>query len=334
MSESFCSVCYAITNQRLQCKEGVCSFESPLKEVVGKYVVDEINEMGKKGDVTDIKKYVMNNSHIQRFKLSYLKEHPVQTDESQNINLASLFPSVTKEGFIMARHVRDQKSNNFWQHSYDCIRQFYPESNILIIDDNSNYDFITNKELDKSTIVIQSEFPARGEILPYYYYSRLGNKFCDVAICMHDSMFITAHIDIAAIEKYKMLWDIGCHNGDNIGDEQGIIGVYKDKELSDFYHNKPKWTGCFGAASIVSHDFLMTINDKHDIRDMLDRIKTRVNRQSFERVWGAILQYHHNCPYNEKVLIGGILAKCQWLTWWEHRKEHARRPITKIWYGR
>ena len=60
-------------------------------------------------------------------------------------------------GFIMLRHVNNEQTNNYWSHCYDCIRKFYPESKILIIDDNSNYNFITEKELYK-TKIIQSEY--------------------------------------------------------------------------------------------------------------------------------------------------------------------------------
>ena len=331
MSTDCCGFCFIVLSKRHTCDS--CKIEPIFTEKFGLLLTNTIQQLSKKKDFVGLKKISTEDTFVENFKNNYLEENNLIIDNPYD-RISSLFPSVTKEGFIMARHVCDKKSNNFWQHSYDCIRQFYPESNILIIDDNSNYDFITYKELDKSTLVIQSEFPCRGELLPYYYYSRLGNKFCEVAMCMHDSMFITAHIDIAAVEKYKILWDIGCHNGDNLGDEERIIGVYKDPDLTKFYRNKNQWTGCFGAASIVNYDFLMTINNKHDIRDMLDKINCRVHRQSFERVWGAILQYHHNCPYKEKVLIGPILKMCAWLTGWDNRNEHKRHPITKIWHGR
>ena len=90
-------------------------------------------------------------------------------------------------GFIMLRHVNNELTNSYWINCYNCIRTHYPENSIIIIDDNSNYNFITNKELYKTTI-INSEYPKRGELLPYYYY--LHNKLFDVAVIMHDSAFI------------------------------------------------------------------------------------------------------------------------------------------------
>lgn len=65
--------------------------------------------------------------------------------------------------------MNNELSDKYWLHCIDCIRRFYPEKKILIIDDNSNYDFVSKIELYNTT-VIQSEYPKRGELLPYYYY--------------------------------------------------------------------------------------------------------------------------------------------------------------------
>ena len=40
-------------------------------------------------------------------------------------------------GFIILRHIKDDKTNEYWKFSYDCVRRFYPETPIMIIDDNS-----------------------------------------------------------------------------------------------------------------------------------------------------------------------------------------------------
>ena len=90
-------------------------------------------------------------------------------------------------GFIILRHVNNKLTNKYWIHCYNCIRKFYKENKIIIIYDNSNYNFITNEKLYKTTI-INSEYPKRGELLPYYYY--LHNKLFDVAVIIHDSVFI------------------------------------------------------------------------------------------------------------------------------------------------
>ena len=110
---------------------------------------------------------------------------------------------MTEIGFIITRHVNNELTNQYWIYCVKSIRQYYPENNILIIDDNSNYDFVTDEEFYKTT-VIQSEYPGRGELLPYYYY--LHNKLFDIAVIIHDSVFINKHIDFN-VENYKFLWD-------------------------------------------------------------------------------------------------------------------------------
>ena len=82
-------------------------------------------------------------------------------------------------GFILSRHVNSETTNKYWNTCIKQLNLIYPETSIVIIDDNSNYEYITNIDLYKTTI-IQSEYPQRGELLPYYYY--LHNKLFDIEI--------------------------------------------------------------------------------------------------------------------------------------------------------
>lgn len=45
-------------------------------------------------------------------------------------------------GFIILRHVLSKTTNQYWITCYHSIRKYYPENNMLIIDDNSRYEFI------------------------------------------------------------------------------------------------------------------------------------------------------------------------------------------------
>ena len=45
-------------------------------------------------------------------------------------------------GFIILRHVNIELTNYYWNYSYDCIRKYYPNNLIMIIDDNSNYEYV------------------------------------------------------------------------------------------------------------------------------------------------------------------------------------------------
>ena len=230
-------------------------------------------------------------------------------------------------GFIILRHVNNKITNRYWIRCYECIRFYYPENSIIIVDDNSDYNFITKKDLYKTTI-IDSEYPKRGELLPYYYY--LHNRLFDVAVILHDSVFINKYIDMS-VDKYKILWGFN-HNWDHTADELNMINVFNDLELTQFYKNKHLWKGCYGGMSIIKYDYLSYINNKYDISKLLNLVLNRYNRESFERVIGCILQKHGE----HKSLLGDINKYCPWgLSFNDINKEKYKDlPLLKCWTGR
>jgi hypothetical protein len=229
-------------------------------------------------------------------------------------------------GFIILRHVNNDNTNKYWQFSYDSIRKYYPENKIIIIDDNSNYEFITEKKLYKTTI-IQSEYPKRGELLPYYYY--LHNKLFDTAVIIHDSVFINRYINFT-VDKYKFIWEFE-HDWDNDADEKEILKTFDDKELLSFYENKNLWKGCFGGMSIITHDYLVFINNKYNISKLLDYIISRDRRMAFERVIAVLLQKHGD----RNTLLGNLHKYCGWGSVNYDKIDNVRHlPIIKVWTGR
>ncbi len=229
-------------------------------------------------------------------------------------------------GFIILRHVNNEVTNNYWNICYDCIRKYYPENLILIIDDNSNYTYVKEDKQLYNTTIINSEYPKRGELLPYYYY--LHNKLFDVAVVLHDSVFINKYIDIT-VDKYKLLWEFD-HYWDEIDDETKMINVFNDRELLEFYRNKALWKGCFGCMTIIEHDYLLYINSKYDISKLLDYIVTRQNRMSFERVFACLLQIHDE----KTTLLGNIHAYCKFGVTFNEIDDYKHLPIIKVWTGR
>ena len=233
-------------------------------------------------------------------------------------------------GFIILRHVNNELTNKYWIHCIHCIRKYYPENNILVIDDNSNYNFITEEKLYK-TVIINSEYPQRGELLPYYYY--LNNKLFDVAVIIHDSVFINKYIDIE-VDKYKILWEF-YHYWDQIEDETKMINIFNDLELTKFYEDKSLWRGCFGSMSIITYDYLTYINNKYPIDKLLDCVLNRDNRCSFERVIGCLLQ---SCLLQKEgqkeSLFGNIHHYCPWGISFNEKENYNYLPFIKCWTGR
>uniref|UniRef100_A0A6C0ENY9 Glycosyltransferase 2-like domain-containing protein n=1 Tax=viral metagenome TaxID=1070528 RepID=A0A6C0ENY9_9ZZZZ len=228
-------------------------------------------------------------------------------------------------GFIILRHVNNSNTNNYWIKCYDSIRHFYPDNYILIIDDNSDYTFVTDKLLTNTTI-IQSEYPKRGELLPYYYFLR--NKLFDTAVILHDSVFIQTKFN-TSINKYKLLWEFE-HNSDQILDETKMITAFEDEELLYFYNNKSLWKGCFGGMTIITHDFLTHVNSKYDFNKLLNLVLNRYNRCSFERVLACLLQKEHT----KETLFGNIHMYCKWGIPFKDANNYPNLPVVKVWTSR
>ena len=87
-------------------------------------------------------------------------------------------------GFIITRHVNSETTNKYWNQSIKLIRTFYRLIKIVIIDDNSNYKYMKADFDYKNVEIIQSEYPGRGELLPYIYYLKYLPSFL---LCIHKS---------------------------------------------------------------------------------------------------------------------------------------------------
>jgi hypothetical protein len=175
-----------------------------------------------------------------------------------------------KYGFIMTRHVNSEKTNDYWNNSIKCIRRFYPNIKIVVIDDNSNYDLVKAHNEYKNVEIIKSEYKGRGELLPYYYFYK--NKFFDNAFIIHDSIFIHKRIDFERLKSIDVLplWHFN-PDKENVNNSLNLVSnfrnkylLYKSLTLSDvaILGRRPDWYGCFGVQSYINHNFLLRISNK------------------------------------------------------------------------
>ena len=56
--------------------------------------------------------------------------------------------------------------------------QSFSNYEVIIVDDNSNKEFISADYVYKNVTHIQSEYKGRGELFPFYYFHK--NKFFDI----------------------------------------------------------------------------------------------------------------------------------------------------------
>ena len=237
----------------------------------------------------------------------------------------------TRLGFIILRHVNSELTNNYWKESYNCIRKYYPDCKIIIIDDNSKYEFIDEENKLINCEIIRSEFPKRGEFLPYYYYYKY--KFCDKVVIIHDSVFIQKYINFLDNNNVKLLWHFPNRLYDFDEYTQYLIKKLNNKDkLLDIYINDNKWLGCFGVMSSIRYDFLRHIVEKYNLFNLINYITLRCHRCCFERIFAIICYAENN---QSESYFNNIITYMNWgYNFVEYKTKPIDRDIIKVWTGR
>lgn len=250
-------------------------------------------------------------------------------------------------GFIIVRCVNSEKTNRYWNQNIKLLRTFYPFAKIIVIDDDSNPAFVSSDFEYKNVEIIQSEFPKRGELLPYYYF--LKYKFFKNAVILHDSTFFHKRFAFEKLNGINVLplWHFNS-DSENVENTKRIISCLKNNQLiSGKLSNDTtalglttdKWCGCFGVQSYISLSFLERIQEKYNIINLIHMIKCRSDRCCLERILGAI--FNTECPwlFNQKSLFGDIIKYHKWgYTYDEYiddfNKGTIPKIIVKVWTGR
>jgi hypothetical protein len=256
-------------------------------------------------------------------------------------------------GFIITRHVNSEKTNKYWNNAIKCIRQFYPYRKIIIIDDNSNKSFLKADFEYRNVEYVKSEFPGRGELLPYYYY--LKHKWFDNAVIIHDSIFFHRRVHFESmVGKHRVipLWFFN-PDKENIDNMLRISNCLNNKifvkralfsnqntfGISHFNSNKPDWYGCFGVQSFINHSFLRELEYKYGISKLVTTVSCRRDRCALERIFGIL--FFSECPELKYTisLFGNIMRYCRWGYTYDEYEQNCktgRLPISivKVWTGR
>jgi hypothetical protein len=250
-------------------------------------------------------------------------------------------------GFIITRHVNSEKTNKYWNQSIKLIKTFYPHRKIVIIDDNSNYTFVKPEFEYNNIEIIQSEFPGRGELLPYYYY--LKYKFFQNAVIIHDSVFFNKRIHFEMLNGIKVipLWFF-YSDTENVENTKRISKnlknniIIENKLLNEFNvlaMNHDKWCGCFGVQCYINLKFLEHIENKYKITNLMSVVTCRADRCCLERIFGIIFFTESPNLINKKSLFGNIMTYMTWgYTFDEYMKDFKKgtlpKGIVKVWTGR
>jgi hypothetical protein len=257
-------------------------------------------------------------------------------------------------GFILSRHVNSETTNKYWNTCIKQLNLIYPETSIVIIDDNSSPEFLKADEEYKNITIVQSEYPRRGELLPYYYFYK--NKYFDNAIIIHDSVFFQCNVLFNKLEQSQIkvlpLWHFNWGKNENNGNTTRLATVLKHNtkilELVGFNqqivlglnNNNNKWSGCFGVQSYINHHFLSFLQDKYQLFNLLQLVNNRQDRCCLERLFAIIFNIEYPILNKLKSLLGPINKYCKWGTTYDEHCEYMKKygksriPIVKVWTGR
>ena len=200
-------------------------------------------------------------------------------------------------GFIMSRHVTNEATNKMWNQAVKLIRTFYPLKKIVIIDDNSNWAYVKPDFPYRNLEVIKSEYPGRGELLPYYYFYK--RHWFQNAVIIHDSVFFHKRINFEKLIGLKVLplWHfnpdkenfvnsirIATALKNNLSVKKQLVG----HDINILGLTKNEWRGCFGVISFINHGFLSHLQNKYSIFNMLQHVHCRLDRCCLERIMGIL----------------------------------------------
>jgi hypothetical protein len=250
-------------------------------------------------------------------------------------------------GFILTRHVTSTAVNKYWNHCVRLLRKSYPGTPIIIIDDNSRPEFVfVDPDIAEDLVVIHSEYPGRGELLPYIYFLR--HRWFPRAVILHDSIFIQRRIPFDQVHLPAIpLWHAP-RDRENVANVVRLTAAMTPAaaRLTCYSTGVLRALGeergsiCFGAMAVIQWTFLNHIETKYGLTQLIPIIRIRADRCSFERVLGAI--FCAECPmlrtYPSLFSYIGDVYMAHKYTWAQYENDYTcgrvSAPIVKVWTGR
>jgi len=249
--------------------------------------------------------------------------------------------------FIITRHVNSEKTNRYWNRCISTIRIYYPKNKIVVIDDNSNYEFVVKMCEDDNVQYVQSEFPGRGELLPYIYYC--NNPWHSKAVIIHDSIFFHSCIPFGKINlPVCPLWHF-TPDTENVDNSMRIIhGLKNGGILRKMLKNDPsvkilgkthEWNGCFGIQSMITHECVQHLQNKFNFLNLVNYIHNRPDRCCFERIFACMIYSEYPALKKCPSIFGSIFNYLHFGYSYEEyindvNNRKINKPLIKVWTGR
>jgi hypothetical protein len=342
-------------------EEPIVEEDEPIPiQIVEEPIVEEEKEDGDGSNEKYECEVEINNEDIEEFNNNIeevnnedIEKVNVDNVENININIKVFETDDTDEtdagvetevknknfGFIITRHVNSTSTNLYWNQNLKLLRTHYPYTQIIVIDDNSNYDLIKPDFDYKNVTYIQSEYIGRGELLPYIYYAR--NKWFERAVIIHDSTFIHKRFSFGMIATPVLpLWHFSPMTSLHYSTIMKLASKLRYGKIVAATFLSNKWNGCFGCQSIIKHDFLLHIMKKYRIVNLIPHVTCREDRCAMERIMGIIFMLENKSLFKKPSFLYDILTfqggmgKQDFQKYYGNFKKNFVKTIEKIWTGR
>lgn len=204
-------------------------------------------------------------------------------------------------GFVVGRHIANPSHVDLCFRAYTSIRSFYPDSQILIVDDGSR--LVDPHAYDAKTHVVEAPSRGAGEFGLYAQYH--ATRPFERAVFLHDSMVIKRPLELPEV-PILFLWHFACWESLDVlrNDVEAFLGKLQNKdELQQTYVSR-NWFGMFGCASAITWECLNRVVDKFQLFRLLPDVNTRERRCVMERVLG--IASNHELDHRRPSLNGNI----------------------------
>jgi hypothetical protein len=218
-------------------------------------------------------------------------------------------------GFIVAACLREQVHKESLTCCLNSIKEFHENvSIVVVVDYTSEQQYISELIKEYPTVIFETNTPSVPADMLLLYYFKL-KKYFQKAILLQDSMAVISKVDITKTHDLDYLWHFNNHRvywhiiaepdtefnrqhkiitHDNLV-EYCIYNLIKSEGFKTYciqnYHDKYKWSGCFGCLCIIDYDFLCKLDAESSIIDLMSQMKDNRLRRAIESLFSLACQY-------------------------------------------
>lgn len=238
--------------------------------------------------------------------------------------------------FIILRHINTVDDAILWKSCYDSIRKFYPDTMIVIIDNDSNLSITDMVAPDINSCIHSSELPKGRLFVPYYYFLTHYNMY-KKAIILHDSTILQGILPVDSVHGVKYLWHFETHEHDNKNTGLILLKNLKNTGALSSFYTENRWHGCLGCMCIIEKSFLQMLEDKYSILSLKNVITTKLFACEYERIFSVLCTYE--CPelFTSASLFGDI-STIEWGlsydTFIKNREKYTKHLVVKLFAAR